>query len=59
MSRLYVILSVAGWAWLVIVSIFLIVRLTLVRKTPPRGFDVVDPRAADVPPRRGGVRDAR
>ena len=59
MSRLYVILSVAGWAWLVIVAIFLVVRLTLVRKTPPRGFDVIDPANADAPPAEGRIGNAR
>ena len=59
MSRLYFILSVAGWAWLVVVAVFLVVRLTLVRKAPPRGFDVHVPRGADVPTRGQGVNDAR
>ena len=59
MSRLYFILSVAGWVWLVIVAIFLVVRLTLVRKAPPRGFDVIDPPKADVPRAEGRIGDAR
>ena len=59
MSRLYFILSVAGWAWLVIVAIFLVVRLTLVRKTPPRGFDVVEPGKADAASPAERIGDAR
>jgi hypothetical protein len=59
MSRLYFILSVAGWAWLVIVAIFLIVRLTLVRKAPARGVDVIDPPTVDVPPAEGRIGEAR
>ena len=54
MSRLYFILSVEGWAWLVIVAIFLVVRLTLVRKAPPRG-DVAEPRSGDAPSHGGRV----
>jgi len=59
MSRLYFILSVAGWAWLGIVAIFLVVRLTLVRKAPPRGFDVVEPGKADTLSPGERIGDAR
>lgn len=59
MSRLYFILSVAGWVWLAIAAIFLVVRLTLVRKKPPRGFDVVEPPSADASSAGGRIGDAR
>ena len=42
MTRMYFILSVAGWAWFGVVAMFLVVRLTFARKTTePRGFDVM------------------
>ncbi len=47
MTKMYFILSVAGWAWLVLVAIFLVFRL-LVKRGPVKGFDVVSPRV-DVP----------
>ena len=59
MSRLYFILSVAGWAWLAIVAIFLVVRLTLVGKKPATGFDVIAPPKADAPPTQGRIGNAR
>jgi hypothetical protein len=44
MSRLYYILSVAGWAWLFVVAVFLVVRLLIApKRREPRGFDVIEP----------------
>ena len=44
MSRLYYILSVAGWAWLFVVAMFLVVRLLIApKRREPRGFDVMEP----------------
>ena len=53
MTRLYVILSVVGWAWLVLVGIFLIIRFTLGRKRT-RGFDVIEPRSGNNPAQTHG-----
>ncbi len=52
MTKIYFILSVVGWAWLVLVGLFLIVRLTIKRKSA-RGFVVVPPRS-DVMSSTGG-----
>ena len=44
MSRLYYILSVAGWAWLFVVAVFLVVRLLIApKRREPRGLDVIEP----------------
>lgn len=40
MTRMYFILSVVGWAWLVLVALFLVFR-HFVKRKPVRGFDVV------------------
>jgi hypothetical protein len=41
MSRIYLIISVAGWAWFVIAAIYLFFRRNdLFSKTPPRGMGV-------------------
>ncbi len=63
MSQLYFILSVAGWAWLVVVGTFFAVRFVIwfftMRKSDRHGFDVVGPGTAGVPPRGESVGDAR
>ena len=41
MSRLYYILSVAGWAWLVVVAVFLVVRVLIAPRRRERGGVVV------------------
>ena len=38
MTRIYVILSIAGWIWLVIAFTYIVIRL---RRKNPRGFDVI------------------
>ncbi len=50
MTKLYFILSVIGWAWLVLVAVFLIIRFTIGRRTK-RGFEVIQARSGDVPAR--------
>ena len=56
MTKIYFILSVVGWAWLVLVGLFLVIRLAIKRKSA-RGFDVVEPRS-DVMNSTGGGGDA-
>ena len=46
MTHMYRILAIAGWAWLVLVAVFMVIRLTVVRRKT-RGFDVVAPRVSD------------
>ena len=42
MTHMYEILAIAGWVWLVVVAVFLVIWMTIMqRKT--RGFDVVAP----------------
>jgi hypothetical protein len=51
MTRLYVILAGIGWAWLVVVAVVLTVKLRRGGTRPPaqRGFDAVEPPAAEAP----------
>lgn len=59
MNRMYFILSVAGWAWLIVVATFLVLRLWIVpkRQERVRGFDVVgQPRPADAGPGDAGAK---
>jgi hypothetical protein len=53
MTKMYFILSVAGWAWLVLVAVFLVIRFTILKK-PTRGFDVVEPPRGDASRPGGG-----
>ncbi|HEV2292639.1 MAG TPA: hypothetical protein VGR35_02215 [Tepidisphaeraceae bacterium] len=53
MTKVYFILSVAGWVWLVIVAIFLVIRFTIMKRHT-RGFDVIETRRGDVPAQGGG-----
>ena len=46
MNKMYFILAVAGWAWLVVVAVFLTIRLTILDRHK-RGFDVSSAKAAD------------
>ena len=43
-SRLYAMLSVAGWLWLVVLAGYVLYNG---RRTPPRGFDVLPPGESD------------
>ena len=57
MTHMYRILAIAGWAWLVLVAVFIVIRLTIVRRKT-RGFDVVAPSAMPSETSAGGA-DAR
>ena len=57
MTYMYKILAIAGWAWLVVVAVFLVVRLMIVRRRT-RGFDVIAPSATPSETSAGGA-DAR
>jgi hypothetical protein len=39
MTRVYIIFCIVGWAWALVVGIFLLIKL---RKREQRGFDIVD-----------------
>lgn len=56
MTKLYLILSVAGWAWFVLVAIFFVIRFTIGRKTT-RGFEVIEPQPRKLQPQTHGARD--
>lgn len=42
MTKLYFILSVAGWAWLLVVAVYLVIRFTILHRRT-RGFEVIEP----------------
>ena len=57
MTHMYKILAIAGWAWLVVVAVFMVIRLTIVRRKT-RGFNVIAPTTTSGETSVGGA-DAR